>query len=79
MRSAFGTCDAKAAVEFEGKWLCKKCAAEEKGRLEESEKALKRASKKVKCLLNKLSKVKAVPYPGSYRVAMKTDLMEDDV
>lgn len=79
MRSAIMACNAKAVVEIEGRWLCRRCAAEEKGMLEESARALKRASAKVRSRLLKLKSIKSTPYAGSYRIALRTDGLEDDV
>jgi len=79
MPTALMTCDAKAVVEIEGKWFCRKCASMEKGVLEETANALKRASAKVKAKLRKLKDIKATPYAGSYRIALRSDGLEDDV
>lgn len=77
--SVVSHCPNKASIELNGEWICKQCAAIEKGRLELSKKVLQRAMAKVDKKLDDLKGVKAVPNDAPYRVVLRADGEEDDV
>ena len=79
LTSVVSPCQNKASLEVNGEWVCRGCAAIEKGRLEVYKKVLQRATSKVDAKLKELRGVKAVANDGAYRVVLRADGGEDDV
>jgi len=79
LTSVLSPCQNKASLEVNGEWICRGCAAVEKGRLEVSKKVLQRAMSKVDAKLKELKGVKAAANGGAYRVILRADGEDDDV